>query len=108
MQGLKPCLPSSLSVMTLLKHSFSSAHSQRWAAGLGSANGSYGTPRIEVQDTEAQSHETGQIEGSFFTLRMLEQPAVGSVDWGWRRRDTDNSVLHTGPKFRAGRRRGGL
>lgn len=45
-------------VLSLPTPTSGSAHSQRWAAGLGSANGSYGTPRIEVQDTEAQSHET--------------------------------------------------
>lgn len=44
-----------------LKSLFSLAHAQRWTAGLGSVSGSYGNPRIEVQDTGAQSHETGQI-----------------------------------------------
>ncbi|XP_052619450.1 B-lymphocyte antigen CD19 isoform X1 [Peromyscus californicus insignis] len=45
-------------VLSLPTPTSGSAHSQRWAAGLGSASGSYGNPRIEVQDTGAQSHET--------------------------------------------------
>ncbi|KAL1788133.1 B-lymphocyte antigen CD19 [Sigmodon hispidus] len=46
-------------VLSLPTSSSSTAHVQRWAAGLGSASGSYGNPRIEIQDTGAQSQETG-------------------------------------------------
>ncbi|XP_040610561.1 B-lymphocyte antigen CD19 isoform X1 [Mesocricetus auratus] len=49
-------------VLSLPTPTSSSAHAQRWAAGLASAPGSYGNPRIEVQDTGAQSRETGLEE----------------------------------------------
>ncbi|XP_052055428.1 B-lymphocyte antigen CD19 isoform X1 [Apodemus sylvaticus] len=49
-------------VLSLPTSSSSQAHAQRWAAGLGSGPGSYGNPRIEVQDVGAQSHETGLEE----------------------------------------------
>ncbi|CAO2583223.1 B-lymphocyte antigen CD19 [Lemmus lemmus] len=51
-------------VLSLPTSTSGSAAHQRWAAGLGSTSASYGNPRIEVQDTEAQSHESGQTEGS--------------------------------------------
>nr|XP_048316074.1 B-lymphocyte antigen CD19 isoform X3 [Myodes glareolus] len=52
-------------VLSLPTSTSGSAH-QRWAAGLGSTSGSYGNPRIEVQDTGAQSHESGLEEGEAY------------------------------------------
>lgn len=49
-------------VLSLPTSTSGQAHAQRWAAGLGSVPGSYGNPRIQVQDTGAQSHETGLEE----------------------------------------------
>lgn len=52
-------------VLSLPTSTSGSAH-QRWAAGLGSTSESYGNPRIEVQDTGAQSHESGLEEGEAY------------------------------------------
>lgn len=49
-------------VLSLPTSTSGQARAQRWAAGLGSVPGSYGNPRIEIQDTGAQSHETGLEE----------------------------------------------
>ncbi|XP_021491628.1 B-lymphocyte antigen CD19 isoform X1 [Meriones unguiculatus] len=49
-------------VLSLPTSTSGQAQVQRWAAGQGSGPGPYGNPRIEVQDTGAQSHETGLEE----------------------------------------------